>query len=233
MKDLPLHEQVTSHLKEALMQGRFKPGQKLALRSLAEELGTSIAPVREAVSRLVALDALRVYPKRFILVPNLTAEKYFEFVEVRKLLEGHAAVRACQNMSDDDIKEVVAINKRIRAFTKEGLLDQAMEENQKFHFKIYHSAKSTVLLENIEHIWLRVGPTIHQIMAQYVQDKSKTHPMRGVEHKLLINAFIERDRVAALKAMSDIIDLAADFILAGLRRQFDSSSETLRDITEK
>ncbi len=232
MNDIPLHEQVILHLKKALMQGRFLPGQKLTLRALAEELGTSIAPVREAVGRLAALDALRVYPKRFILVPTLTAEKYFEFVEVRKLLEGHATVRACKKMSDEDIREVVELNKRIKAFAKQGYMDQAMEENQRFHFKIYRGANSTVLLENIEHIWLRVGPTIHQILSHKSSYVGKNHPMLVSEHTPLINALKARDSVAALKAMSFIIDHAADEILAGLRRQFDSSSETLKIITK-
>ncbi len=232
MTDLPLHEQATLHLKESLMQGHFKPGQKLTLRSLAEDLGTSVAPVREAVSRLSALDALRVYPKRFILVPIITAEKYFEFIEIRKLLEGHAVFRACRNMSDNDIAEIVAMNKKRRLLIKEGLLDQAMEENQRFHFKIYSCAKSVTLLENIEHIWLRVGPSIHQILTHKTLYVGKKHPMLSMNHKALINAITERDGVAALKAMAEVIDISADFVLAGLRRELDVSTETLGLLTE-
>jgi GntR family colanic acid and biofilm gene transcriptional regulator len=214
----PLHEHVIEYIQEALMQGRFIPGQKLALRSIAKEVGTSVAPVREAVSRLAALDALRVYPKRFILVPTLTAEQYYEFIEIRKLLEGHAAARACQNMSDNNIDEVIKVNMSLRAFIKEGDLSSAMVENKKFHFKIYSSANSNVLLGSIRHIWLRIGPTIHQILTDKKLYVGQVHPMELIKHKLLINALEERNPSMALRAMVEIIDLSAGFVLKGLRK---------------
>jgi DNA-binding GntR family transcriptional regulator len=229
---LPLHEQVYIHLKQSLMQGTLQPGQRLTLRSLADELGTSIAPIREAVSRLAALDALRVFPKRHILVPALTAEKYLEFIEVRKLLEGHATSRACERVSDENIAEVVALNENIQMYSKMGEMDQAMQENQKFHFAIYRGAESSVLIESIEQIWLRIGPSINQIIKQEFLRGDEALKLMFDLHVPLVEALIARDPTKALNAMIGVINTSADYLLAGLRRQSDTSTATLKAIAE-
>lgn len=229
---LPLHECVYNHLKQSLMQGAFPPGQRLTLRSLADELGTSIAPVREAVSRLAALDALRVFPKRHILVPVLTAEKYFEFFEIRKLLEGHATFRACERMSDEDVTNVIALNEKIQSFSILGRLEKAMEVNQRFHFAIYQGAESSVLVESIEHIWLRIGPSVNQIFKQAIQLEYEGVKLMFDTHKPLVGALVARDPAAALNAICGVIDTSADYMLAGLRRQSNASKATLRAIAK-
>ncbi len=224
---LPLHEKVYQNLSSALMQGEFHPGQKLTLRALADELGTSISPIREAISRLAALKAVQVFPKRYILVTPLSAELYMEIVEIRKLLEGHAAARACVRMSDEDIDKLALINKRLLQYAQEGQTTHAMKDNHRFHFAVYRSAGSSVLLENIEQIWLRVGPSVNQLLAEEFA-RDKTSLMKGFGfHQKLIQALHARDAAGALGAITGDIGVSTDYLLDGLRRQSDSSSATL------
>src|SRR5262245_18205620 len=73
-----LGERVTGELRELLISGRLAPGEKLSLRRVAEALGVSMMPVREAVSRLAADKALEVLPGRAVRVPMLTLAQFRE-----------------------------------------------------------------------------------------------------------------------------------------------------------
>ena len=225
--ELPLHDKVYQYLSNALMQGQFHPGQKLTLRALAEELETSISPIREAISRLSALKAVQVFPKRYFLVTPLNAELYMEIVEIRKLLEGHAAARACVRMTTEDIDNLATINQRILNYAQEGQTRHAMKDNHAFHFAVYEKAGSTALLESIEQLWLRVGPSVNQLLAEEFA-RDETSLMKGFDHhKKLIQALRACDTVGALGAITGDIDVSADYLLDGLRRQSDTSATTL------
>ncbi len=208
------------------MQGVYEPGRQLSLRAIADEVHTSVAPVREAVSRLAALNAVRIHPKRYIEIPVLSGDEYFHFVEVRKLLEGHAIMRACAKMSDQSIAEAVALNKRFESNLAEGRVDQAMEVNQAFHFLIYGNAGSPVLLETIENIWLRIGPSLHSIYAEEVR-MSGTHPLTNNPHRKLLIALHARNGEAALRELAKILDIASDMVIARLRRHSDASLDSV------
>jgi len=225
--ELPLHDRVYRYLSNALMQGEFHPGQKLTLRALADDLETSISPIREAISRLAALQAVQVFPKRFILVTPLSAEIYMEIVEVRKLLEGHAAARACTRMTTADIDNLEIVNQRLLQYAQQGQTRRAMKDNHCFHFAVYRSADSSVLLENIKQIWLRVGPSVNQLLAEEFA-RDETALAKGFDHhQKLIQALRDRDMPGALGAITSDISVSTDYLLDGLRRQSDSSSTTL------
>src|SRR5215471_18882094 len=78
-----MQERVYQELRDALYQGRFMPGEVLTIRSLAEALGTSAMPVREAIQRLVTENALTQLPNRTICVASLTQETYDEWIRLR------------------------------------------------------------------------------------------------------------------------------------------------------
>ena len=71
-----LNDRVYRELKKSIMSGAFKPGSELKLRSVAEALGTSLMPVRDAMRRLVAERALEMRPSRIITIPVLSADQF-------------------------------------------------------------------------------------------------------------------------------------------------------------
>src|ERR1700739_2073168 len=87
----PVSQQVYRTLRGLLTTGGFQPGETVSLRNLAKRLGTSAMPVREAVNRLIAEQALQMLPNRQVIVPRMTRRKFFELTRVRQLLEGMAA----------------------------------------------------------------------------------------------------------------------------------------------
>src|SRR5579862_1626552 len=87
----PLHEEIHTELRLRLITGRIVPGLGLSTRRLADELGVSQMPVREALSRLAAEGAVEIRSKRRITVPAMTPERFDDLLRCRLLLEPEAA----------------------------------------------------------------------------------------------------------------------------------------------
>src|ERR1700754_4966558 len=96
----PLWDLAHAQLREALLAGRFEPGTVLTLRSLAESFGTSITPVRDAVTRLVAQGVLQQGPRNSAIVPTLSRKELEHLTVVRCALEGRAAREAVLHRHD-------------------------------------------------------------------------------------------------------------------------------------
>ena len=86
-----LGEVVYGQLSEALIRGRFAPGARLTIRDLAQSLGTSVTPVRDAILRLIQDEALVQKSAREVRVPVMTLERYLELRQIRVKLEGLGA----------------------------------------------------------------------------------------------------------------------------------------------
>lgn len=229
-ENFPLHEKVYERLSKALMRGEFEPGQKLTLRTLAAKLGTSTTPVRAAISRLSTNGSLVIIPKLHILVKPLTAEKYMEIVDIRKLLEGHAAARASERITAPIIANISTINNNISSYACEGKLAKAMIENQRFHFAIYHCSGSQTLIDAIEYQWLKVGPTIAKYIGEETLQNDYSFGDINEGHIELINALEKHDALGSLEALINIIDRSANYLFDALRRESKLSSSILNKI---
>ncbi|NNM01860.1 MAG: GntR family transcriptional regulator, partial [Gammaproteobacteria bacterium] len=91
-----VHELVYQEIRQSLMVGMFAPGEKVSLRSLAQQVGTSLTPVRGAVNRLIAEGAFEVKPNRWVVIPEMSAEKFAEITHWRVELETQATRRAVE-----------------------------------------------------------------------------------------------------------------------------------------
>jgi DNA-binding GntR family transcriptional regulator len=202
-----VQERVYRELREALYQGRFMPGEVLTIRALATALGTSPMPVREAIQRLVAENALTQLPNRTTRVASLTRESYEEWIRVRMQVEGYAAARAAQRATPDIHAALRAINEGFRAAVDIEDRGGMLRGNQHFHFAVYRAAESEALLRIIESLWLRFGPAlafIHKLPGS--QDMFR----RGADlHERVIGAMEARDAAAARHALALDIRAAA------------------------
>src|SRR5690554_2027134 len=99
-------DEVYQTLRSQLIAGAFAPGQKLTLRGLAEQFGTSVMPVREAVRRLTAQGGLQINPNRTIEVRAPTSEEFDEMLKIRSALEGLACENAVKRMRDSEITRI-------------------------------------------------------------------------------------------------------------------------------
>lgn len=191
---------------EALMKGVFKPGDRLKIRDLAERLGTSVTPVRDAILRLVQDQALVLRSPRDIRVPRLTRAVYLEIRDIRVNLEGLAAERAAQNATPACIVTLDAILKRNEEAIAAGETSVATELNQMFHFELATIADMPVLRDIQRRLWLQMGPLIADVYA----DAGRTM----IDHHYpLMEAIRHRDGPAAAQAIQQDILQASGSIL--------------------
>jgi GntR family transcriptional regulator, colanic acid and biofilm gene transcriptional regulator len=155
-----LGRELYNRLRDALMLGEFRPGERLTFRDVAGKFNTSVTPVREALLQLVAEGALEASPGRTIVVPVLSQSKFSELTDLRLLLEGYAAERAARNNSK-------ALQRRIRSIYERLLISRndvdgaaCMREHKELHFTLYEAAKMPSLMGLISKVWISTSPYV-------------------------------------------------------------------------
>jgi DNA-binding GntR family transcriptional regulator len=108
----PLPERVAAALKDAIRTRRIKPGERLVEERLAQDLGVSRNPVREAIRLLAAEGLVVITARRGAVVAGVTEQAARETVEVRALLEGHNARLAARRKDDRILKQIAAVLER-------------------------------------------------------------------------------------------------------------------------
>ncbi|MDG1857689.1 MAG: GntR family transcriptional regulator [Emcibacteraceae bacterium] len=159
------HETVYESLYASIISGRFQPGKTLTIRGLAEELGVSPMPIREAIRRLVALGALEMRSTRRVAVATMTDERFREIVTARTLLEPEIAAKALNNCDDALIAKLEAIDNEIAEAIEKGDADTYSLKNREFHFTLYEAADCPIMLRLIESIWLQFGPFMRIVVS--------------------------------------------------------------------
>jgi DNA-binding GntR family transcriptional regulator len=152
------HEAVYRRLRERILFGGFQPGRAVTLRGLAEELGVSPMPVREAVRRLIAERALAMQGNGRVLVPLMTRDKFEQVLFARSAIEPELAARALARLTPDDIEALAKIDGEVDRALLNGDVEGYMRGNYRFHFAIYEHASAGTLLSLVESIWLQFGP---------------------------------------------------------------------------
>ena len=212
VESLTLQERVYRELKHLLMTGHFAPGEVLTIRSLADAMGTSVMPVREALQRLAADQALIVLPNRSIRVPVMRRANLLEIMEIRMRMEGLATEMATESISEDEIARLEQLqNENSQAYEGQDP-GRLFETNYRFHFAIYEAADTSFLFSIIEGLWLRMGPIFKIPLEEWPKLKEPLGVARG-NHVQIIKALRDRDAAAAGEHMRDDVRASVQLFL--------------------
>ncbi|MBW2038468.1 MAG: GntR family transcriptional regulator [Deltaproteobacteria bacterium] len=211
-----LREVVYERIKRGIQRGEFKAKERLIEQRLAEDLGVSRTPIREAVSRLEQEGMLDKVPRGGIVVRGTTNEEIEEVFGLRAILESYAASLATKKMGEKVLTNLQGIIDRSQQALERGNIDKFIQLNTEFHEVIYRSSRSDKLYQMINNLRdyfykyrvfiLRIKgmPQMslrdHQLMVQAmregntqkVEELVKEHILRGRER--LLKA-IERGRL--------------------------------------
>jgi len=179
---------VYEQLNEAILSGRFKPGEHLVLEDLAEEFGTSRTPLREAIRRLQTEGLIDFAPHRGAVVADLSVEELIELYHIRAVLDGLAARLATGNLSDAELTELQSIYDDTQRELDPSKPVRFEEFNRKFHEIIYQSANAPSLYEMIINLYTKTARHRHLSLysAGRIQDVL-------VEHHRILQALVDRD----------------------------------------
>lgn len=207
----PMNGRVYATLRAQLMSGTFEPGEVVSIRGLAEKLGTSTMPVREALHRLIADRALEARSNRTIAVPLISREGFRAIGEVRMALEGLAAERAAGRLSSTEIDRLEALTQGMADAAKANDPHRYLALNTDFHHTIYRAAGNPVLLDLIEKLWVQAGPAFNLLF------HTVGVPMRTIApHEAMIAALRAGDGTATRLALQRDISEAVPGIVEGL-----------------
>lgn len=205
-EELTTHEKVYRTLRQRILTGGFLPGRSVTLRGLAQQLGVSPMPVREAVRRLIAERALELHDNRRVSVPAMTQEKFAEMVFARRTLEPELAARALPNCRLAHVAELRRIDDGIDQCMAAGDTEGYMRLNHQFHFTLYRLSGAATLLALTESIWLQFGPFMRVVYGRFGTANLVD------QHVLAIDALVAGDEAALRRAVTEDIMQGMRFI---------------------
>jgi DNA-binding GntR family transcriptional regulator len=201
-----LRETAYIALRDAFTRGVFAPGDTVSLRHLADQMGISMTPVREAVRRLVAEGALVDTPSRTLAVPAFDARRMHDLKAARLALEGLVLDQAMERIEAAGIAALEAVLARPRQGAP-GLPD--LKANYDFHFTLYRHSGSDVLLPLVEALWVQYGAYLNRIINHPQAARIDEHQ----HHHEIIAALHRGDRDAARAALAADIERSFRVIL--------------------
>lgn len=142
----PLREVVCETLRDAIRKGILAPGERLMEIQLAEELGVSRTPVREAIRKLELEGYVIMMPRRGTYVANLSIRDVNEVFEIRTSLDSLASGLAAERITDEELEQLQRLLVSIGEYIKEGDMDRIVETDMEFHDLLYQASRNSRLV---------------------------------------------------------------------------------------
>jgi len=185
-------------IREDILNGMYDPGEKIVEAKLADELGVSRTPVREALKQLELDGLVENIPNRGVIVKGVTAQDIRDIYTIREAIEGIAAKWSVERMSQEELDSLKEIYELMEFYTFKKDVDKIFELNTKFHELIYMATKSRFLEHVLRDFQLFIKTTRYESLKS---EGRMEHTLQ--EHKEILDAFINRDEE---KAIAKIID---------------------------
>lgn len=215
MTPAQLADQVLARLRSSIVNGELEPGFRLRVRDVAEMVGTSVMPVREAIRRLEESGLVLRHPYKGAVVRGLSVEELRQAYDVRILLEGHAARLGAQAADADAVRRMDEHWRSLEAAALAGQVTEALDHDEQLLVTLYAGGRNEVAVQIIRELWDRCRP--------YKVIWASTAELRGGiriwRHKPdLIDAARRRDGAAAERV---------------LRKSYREAQQALREVVER
>ncbi len=194
MKHQTKEERVADFLREGIISGKFARGAKLKQAEIAEMIGTSITPVREAIKLLEAEGFIQGNSHRGAIVAPFDINATDEIVDLRVTLECKLALRAMANLSAADVTALRDLQAQIEAAAEAGDRESVRTINYRFHEVIYQAAALPQTLQFVRALWARYPFDLINKLDQRIDRASQ-------EHHEMLSAVLSRDETALLSAL--------------------------------
>ena len=200
---LPLREVVFLTLRKAILKGELQPGERLMEIALAGRLGVSRTPVREAIRMLEHEGLVVMKPRRGAQVAKITEQELNDVLEVRKSLEMLAANKACERMTEEDMKAMRDAGAEFRKLAVNPRCDLTAltEADVAFHDTIYRGTRN----RRLNQILANLREQMYRFRLEYLKDASIRESLVS-EHEEIMKAVAGRDGELAADLIGEHID---------------------------
>ncbi len=184
----PLREVIFNTLREAIIMGELKPGQRLMEVHLADKMGVSRTPVREAIRKLELEGLVNMIPRKGAHVAGLSAKDIIDVLEIRASLDALATALAAVRIKDNELKELCNVQKQFIAYAQKGNLQGTIKKDVEFHDIIYKASGNEKLIQ----IANNLREQVYRFRVIYLKDyRSSGDVMK--EHAKIIEAITSKN----------------------------------------
>ena len=211
---LPLRDVVFNTLREAILKGELKPGERLMELQLASKLGVSRTAIREAI-RMLAFEGLAVtIPRKGAEVAKMTVKDMEDVLEVREALDELAAKIACNKITEEQLQALSKVKDAFEESTKTTDIKQIAMYDEKFHDVIYESTGNVRLVNLLNNL----REQIYRYRVEYLKNV-EVYPRLIKEHETILKALQDRNQELVVEAMRDHVENQATAVTQIIRTQ--------------
>ncbi len=209
---LPLRDVVFNTLRQAILRGELKPGERLMEIQLANKLGVSRTPIREAIRKLELEGLVLMIPRRGAEVAEITEKSLRDVLEVRDALEVLSVELACERITEEDIQALKEAAKAFELALQGGDVTEYAEADVKFHDIIYHATDNQKLIQ----LLYNLREQMYRYRVEYLK-RREVHPILLEEHEYIIECIEKKDKEAARLAIRTHIENQAKTVSDTIR----------------
>lgn len=211
---LPLRDVVFNTLREAILKGELKPGERLMELQLAAKLGVSRTPIREAI-RMLEQEGLAVtIPRKGAEVAKMTEKDMEDVLQIREALDELAAKIACEQISEEQLEELVATMHEFEESTKTDNVKKIAEADVKFHDIIYQSTGNPTLVNMLNNL----REQMYRYRVEYLKDENN-YPTLMKEHKDIVEGLVRKNKMQVTETMHQHVKNQAVAVKAMIQEQ--------------
>lgn len=198
---LPLRDVVFNTLRQSILTGELKPGERLMEIHLADKLGVSRTPIREAIRMLELEGLVTMIPRRGAEVAQITEKNLREVLEVRGALDALAVELACERITQEELEQLKKACDHFEEETKKGSANQVAQADVALHDIILKASRNEKLVQMIGNF----SQQMYRYRLEYVKDEAH-YEMLILEHQRIYEAIRDRDKERGAEAIRTHID---------------------------
>lgn len=210
----PLREMVFESLREAINLGRLRPGERLMEIQLAEEMGVSRTPVREAIRKLELEGFVAMVPRKGAYVAGISVKDIVDVFEIRSSLEALAAGLAAERITDEEMELLERSLVKVSEFSTDENIKAIVDGDINFHDIIYKASRNHRLVQIINHL----QEQIHRFRMTSLSQPGRTK-IALEEHKSIVEAISDRNVELAQQLAREHIENAEQSLLNVMREE--------------
>ena len=209
---LPLRDVVFNTLRQEILTGKLKPGERLMEIHLADKLGVSRTPIREAIRKLELEGLVIMIPRRGAEVAQITLKSLEDVMEVRRALDVLAIELACERMNQEEMESLIQAYENFSAAVKTKDTRKIASADVAFHDIIVQSTGNARLIQLVSNL----SEQMYRYRFEYLKDAT-SHEMLQREHKEMYESILRKDKVSAADVVRKHIDNQQEAIIRQLQ----------------
>lgn len=211
---LPLRDVVFHTLREAILKGELRPGERLMELQLAEKLGVSRTPIREAI-RMLEQEGLAVtIPRRGAEVAKMTEKDMQDVLQVREALDELAAGIACELITQEELEQLEQAMKDFEYAVSTRDLKQIADTDMLFHDKIYQATRNPKLVNILNNL----REQMYRYRVEYLKDE-ENYPVLLKEHREILEGFMTKNKTLVTDSMRKHVENQAAAVKTMIQNQ--------------